>query len=176
MTIPANQLGEVRQLLWRVIRGLRHRSRPPDELLALVGQEPPLGRRHVAVLAHIATEGPRTVGEIATELGLTLPAASKLARDLEDHTLVYRREHPDDRRRTLVDLNALTQKQVKAWIDRRDRPLQQALAGLSDTERKAFLKGLHALAEALVEESSCGPLRSHDRPPHRRRSHRHRPL
>ena len=76
MTIPANQLGEVRQLLWRVIRGLRHRSRPPDELLALVGQEPPLGRRHVGVLAHIATEGPRTVGEIATELGLTLPAAS----------------------------------------------------------------------------------------------------
>jgi DNA-binding MarR family transcriptional regulator len=176
MTIPASQLGEVRQLLRRVIRGLRHRSRPPDELLALVGEEPPLGRRHIGVLAHIATEGPRTVGEIATELGLTLPAASKLARDLEDHTLVYRREHPDDRRRTLVDLNSLTQKQVKSWIDRRDRPLEQALAGLSEVEREGFLKGLHALAEALVEESSCGPLRSHDRPPHRRRSHRHRPL
>jgi DNA-binding MarR family transcriptional regulator len=176
MTIPANQLGEVRQLLRRVIRGLRHRSRPPDELLALVGREPPLGRRHIAVLAHIATEGPRTVGEIATELGLTLPAASKLARDLEDHTLVYRREHPDDRRRTLVDLNSLTQQQVTAWTDRRDRPLAQALAGLSDTEREAFLKGLRALAEALVEESSYGPVRSHDRPPHRRGSHRHRPL
>jgi DNA-binding MarR family transcriptional regulator len=176
MTIPASQLGEVRHLLFRVIRGLRHRSRPPDELLALVGEEPPLGRRHIGVLAHIATEGPRTVGEIATELGLTLPAASKLARDLEDHTLVYRREHPDDRRRTLVDLNPLTQKQVKAWIDRRDRPLEQALAGLSDAEREGFLKGLNALAEALVEESSCGSVRSHDRPPNRRRSHRHRPL
>jgi DNA-binding MarR family transcriptional regulator len=127
-------------------------------------------------LAHIATEGPRTVGQIADELGLTLPAASKLARDLEDHTLVYRREHPDDRRRTLVDLNALTQKQVLAWIGRRDRPLAQALAGLSAAEREAFLKGLRSLAEALVEESACGPVRSHDRPAHRRGSHRHRPL
>ncbi|MGZ4440772.1 MAG: MarR family winged helix-turn-helix transcriptional regulator [Gaiellaceae bacterium] len=176
MTIPADQLGEVRQLLRRVIRGLRHRSRPPDELLALVGREPPLGRRHLAVLAHLATDGPRTVGEIATELGLTLPAASKLARDLEDHTLVYRREHPDDRRRTLVDLNSLTRTQVTAWIERRDRPIEHALAGLSDTDREAFLKGLRALAGALVEESACGPLRSHDRPPHRRGSHRHRPL
>jgi DNA-binding MarR family transcriptional regulator len=176
MTIPPEQLGEVRQLLWRVLRGLRHRSRPPDELLALIGQEPPLGRRHIAVLAHVATEGPRTVGEIAGELGLTLPAASKLTRDLEDQMLVYRREHPDDRRRTLVDLNALTEKQVRAWIARRDRPLTQALAGLSAAEREAFLKGLRALAEALVEESSCGPLRSHDRPAHRRGPHRHRPL
>jgi DNA-binding MarR family transcriptional regulator len=176
MTIPASQLDELRQLLHRVIRGLRHRRRPPDELLALVGEGPPLGRRHIGVLAHIATEGPRTVGEIATDLGLTLPAASKLATDLEDHRLVYRREHPDDRRRTLVDLNELTQKQVKAWIDRRDHPLEEALAGLTDTERAGFLKGLHALAEALMEESSCGPFRSHDRPPHRRRSHRHRPL
>ena len=176
MTIPLDQLGELRQLLRRVLRGLRHRSRPPDELLALVSREPPLGRRHIAVLAHIATEGPRTVGQIADELGLTLPAASKLARDLEDHTLVYRREHPDDRRRTLVDLNALTQKQVLAWIGRRDRPLAQALAGLSAAEREAFLKGLRSLAEALVEESACGPVRSHDRPAHRRGSHRHRPL
>ena len=176
MTIPPEQLGEVRQLLWRVLRGLRHRSRPPDELLALIGQEPPLGRRHIAVLAHVATEGPRTVGEIAGELGLTLPAASKLTRDLEDQMLVYRREHPDDRRRTLVDLNALTEKQVRAWIARRDLPLTQALTGLSAAEREAFLKGLRALAEALVEESSCGPLRSHDRPAHRRGPHRHRPL
>jgi DNA-binding MarR family transcriptional regulator len=176
MSIPVNQLGELRQLLRRVTRGLRYRSRPPDELLALIGREPPLGRRHIGVLAHIATEGARTVGEIAGELGLTLPAASKLARDLEDHTLVHRREDPDDRRRTLVDLNAQTQEQVRTWIDRRDRPLAAALASLSAAEREALLKGLRALAEALVEESGCGPVRSHDRPAHRRRSHRHRPL
>ena len=176
MTIPAGQLDEVRQLLRRLMRGLRHHRRPPDELLALVSGDPPLGRRHIGLLAHVATEGSRTVGDIAGELGLTLPAASKLIRDLEDHTLVYRREDPDDRRRTLVDLNSLTQEQVRAWIGRRDRPVEQALAGLSATEREGFLKGLRALTEALVEESECGPVRSHHRPAHRRRSHRHRPL
>jgi DNA-binding MarR family transcriptional regulator len=176
VSIPVNDVTELRQLLRRIMRGLRHRSRPPDELLSHIGQEPPLGRRHIAVLAHVAAEGPRTVSEIAGELGLSLPAASKLTGDLEDHTLVYRREHPDDRRRTVVDLNALTEKQVRAWIDRRDRPLAEAFATLSDTEREGFLKGLRALTEALVEESDCGPLRSHDRPAHRRRPHRHRPL
>jgi DNA-binding MarR family transcriptional regulator len=176
VTIPADQLVELRQLLRRITRGLRHRSRPPDELLAHIGQDPPLGRRHIAVLAHIATEGPRTVGEIAGEVGLTLPAASKLTRDLEDHALVSRREDPDDRRRTLVDLNEATQSRVRAWIDRRDQPLEQALATLTEAEREAFLKGLRALAEALVEESDRGPFRSHDRPAHRRRPHRHRPL
>jgi DNA-binding MarR family transcriptional regulator len=89
---------------------------------------------------------------------------------------VDRREHPDDRRRTLVDLNALTEKQVRAWIGARDRPLTRALAGLSPAEREGFLKGLGALADALMEESACGPVRSHDRPAHRRGSHRHRPV
>ena len=46
--------------------------------------EPQLGRRHVAVLAHVGTEGERTVGDLARELGLSLPAASKLTTELED--------------------------------------------------------------------------------------------
>jgi DNA-binding MarR family transcriptional regulator len=176
MSIPHDQLDELRQLLRRVQRGLRHRSRPPDELLALIGDEPPLGRRHLGVLAHIATEQPRTVGDLARDLGLTLPGASKLTRDLEDHNLVSRREDPDDRRRTLVGLNPLTEAQVRGWIDRRDQPLAEALAGLSAAEREVLLKGLRDLAGALVEESSHGPFRSHDRPAHRRGPHRHRPL
>ena len=176
MSIPDDQLSELLQLLRRVQRGLRHRSRPPEELLALIGEEPPLGRRHLGVLAHIASGEPRTVGDIARDLGLTLPGASKLTRDLEDHNLVSRREDPDDRRRTLVELNPLTEAQVRGWIDRRDRPLADALAGLSADEREVLLKGLRTLTGALVEESSRGPLRSHHRPAHRRGPHRHRPL
>jgi DNA-binding MarR family transcriptional regulator len=159
-----------------VLRGLWRRRHPGDQLAAIVAGDPPLGRRHVAVLAHVGTEGPRTVGEIARELGLSLPAASKLTRELEDHTLVRRSEHVDDRRRTVVDLNALTEDRVRAWLARRDRPLEAALAGLTAAERKAFLKGLGALADALMEESTCGPVRSHHRAPHRRGPHRHRPV
>jgi DNA-binding MarR family transcriptional regulator len=107
-TVTRKELGELRQALRTVLRGLWRRRRPTAELLDLVGGDPPLSPRHVSVLAHVGGEGPRTVGEIARELGLTLPAASKLIRDLEEHTLVRRSEDPEDRRRTMVDLNALT--------------------------------------------------------------------
>jgi DNA-binding MarR family transcriptional regulator len=145
-------------------------------LAELVGGEPPLGPRHAAVLAHVGTEGERTVGEIARELGLSLPAASKLTRDLEDRNLVYRREHADDRRRTVVDLNGMTMKRVRAWLERRNRPLERTLEMLAPAEREAFVKGLRTLADALMEESPRGPLRPHHRAPHRRGPHRDRPV
>ena len=128
------------------------------------------------MLAQVALNDGQTVGELAEAVGLSLPAASKLTTELEAHGLVRRREDPDDRRRTVVELNEETVGTVRAWIERRNRPLEEALATLTPDERRAFLKGLAALAAALMEESSCGPLRSHHRAAHRRRSHRDRPL
>jgi len=176
-SIPrTDDLVELRQLLRRVMRGAWSRRRPTPELLELVGGDPPLGRRHVGVLAHVAAEGERSVSEIAGELGLSLPAASRLVGELQDHALVNRREHADDRRRTVVDLDAGTSKQVLAWLDRRNRPLEDALATLTADERRAFLKGMRALAEALMEESACGPVGRHHRKTPRRRPHRDRPV
>src|SRR6476660_7091049 len=168
------QLTQLRESLRRVMRGLWARRRPTPELLELVSGDPPLGRRHVGLLAQIGTEGERTVGDLARELGLSLPAASKLTRDLEDHGLVERREDPDDRRRTVVALSTGAAQPLRAWLDRRSKPLEQALAELDTKERAAFLKGLRALADALMEESACGPQRSHHRKAHRRGPHRHR--
>lgn len=158
------------------MRGLWARRRPSPELAALVRGDPQLGRRHVALLAQVGTSAGQTVGELARSLGLSLPAASKVTTELEHHDLVARREDPADRRRTVVDLAPGTAEGVKSWLARRDRPLEQALSALTAQERAAFLKGLQALAEALMEESACGPVRSHHRPPHRRRAHRDRPV
>jgi DNA-binding MarR family transcriptional regulator len=180
MTIPGREpsrleLAQLRHLLRRVVRGLRWR-RLHDEDAPLVHGDHRLGPRHFAVLAHVATEGERTVGDLARELGLSLPAASKLSRDLEDHSLVHRREHVDDRRRTVVDLNAQTQKEVRAWLERRNAPLARTLAALTGPEREGFLKGLRTLGDALMEESACGPVRPHHRAARRRRPHRDRPV
>lgn len=158
------------------MRGLWGRRRPSPELISLVRGEPRLGRRHVALLAQVATSGPQTVGELADAVGLSLPAASKIATELESHRLVARREDPEDRRRTVVELAASTAAGVKEWLARRDHPLEQALASLAAEERAAFLKGLQALADALMEESPRGSLRPHHRAPHRRRAHRDRPV
>ena len=163
------ELTELRGLLRAVMRGLRRRHHS-------LGVEARLGPRHLAVLAFVAGDPGRTVGEIAAALGLSLPAASRLTRDLEDAALVRRREHPEDRRRTVVDLDAAQAKQVHAWIGERNRPLATALHSLTPNERVAFLKGLAALADALMEESAHGPLGSHHRAAHRRRPHRHRPV
>lgn len=138
--------------------------------------EPQLGRRHVALLAQVGAAPGQTVGDLARALGLSLPAASKVTTELESHRLVTRREDPEDRRRTVVDLAPGTAPRVQAWLVRRDQPLESALAALTAEERAAFLKGLRALADALMEESGCGSLRPHHRAPHRRRHHPDRPL
>ena len=169
------QVQELRRLLRLVLRGLWWRRRPPADLESVFQPgAPPLGPRQIGLLVHVGTEGERTVGELADELGLSLPAASRLARDLEEHNLVYRREAIEDKRRTVVDLNALTEKRVRGWLDRRDTPLRTALDALDAAEREAFLKGLRALADALMEESQRGPLRPHHRKAHRGRSDRDR--
>jgi DNA-binding MarR family transcriptional regulator len=176
MVTKGGQLDELRRDLRRVMRGLWHRRRPTDEFLEGIPRLHRLSRRHIAVLAQIGTEGERTVGELAQELDLSLPAVSKLTTELEKLSLVHRREHTDDRRRTVVDLNALTSDQVRAWLEQRDRPFVRTLSALTPDEREAFLKGLHTLADALMEESADGPFRSHHRAPHRRRPHRDRPV
>ncbi|HEV2592869.1 MAG TPA: MarR family transcriptional regulator [Gaiellaceae bacterium] len=163
------QLTELRSLLRRVVRGLRRRHHS-------LGVEARLGPRHLAVLALVAGDPGRTVGEIAAGLGLSLPAASRLTRDLEDAALVRRREDSEDRRRTVVDLDAAQARKVHTWIEERDQPLASALHTLSPTERVGFLKGLAALADALMEESAHGSVGPHHHAPHRRRPHRHRPL
>jgi DNA-binding MarR family transcriptional regulator len=176
MVTKGGQLDELRRDLRRVMRGLWHRRRPTDDFLEGIPRLHRLSRRHIAVLAQIGTEGERTVGELAQELDLSLPAVSKLTTELEKLSLVHRREHTDDRRRTVVDLNALTSDRVRAWLEQRDRPFVRTLSALTPDEREAFLKGLHTLADALMEESADGPFRSHHRAPHRRRPHRDRPV
>jgi DNA-binding MarR family transcriptional regulator len=164
------EVSELRGVLRMVLRGLWRHRRPNLQL------DVHLSPRQVAVLAHVAAAGPMTVGEVANEVGLSLPAASKLIRDLADHDLLERREDEDDRRRTVVDLGSTTAAAVRAWLVERNRPLEKALDALTVAERAAFLKGLHALADALMEESAHGSVGSHHRAPHRRRPHRHRPL
>lgn len=175
MVTNGDRAAELRELLRRVMRGLWARRRPSAELLELV-QGASLGRRHVALLAQVGADGERSVGELAREVGLSLPATSTLLRELEEHGLLVRREDPDDRRRTVVALAPSTAAAVQRWLAARAEPIERALASLSPGEQEAFLKGLRALADALMEESGHGPLRPHHRRAHRRGPHRDRPV
>ena len=169
------QVQELRRLLRLVLRGLWRRRRPPPELDSLSQPGgPPLGPRHLGLLVQVGTEGERTVGDLADELGLSLPAASRLARDLEQHDLVHRREALEDRRRTMVYLNGQSSTEVEAWLAGRDEALRTTLAALDADERSAFLKGLRVLADELMRESPHGSLGSHHRAARRGRADRDR--
>jgi DNA-binding MarR family transcriptional regulator len=165
--IPADEVAQLRHALRRVLRAAWRRRAP-------FGRG--FGRRHVGVLSFVATADRPTVGDVAQALGLSLPAASKLARDLESEGLLVRAEDPDDRRRTVLRLDDETAAQVREWLADRDRPLAEALSSLTADERAAFLKGLDALADALMKESEHGSVGPHHCPPHRRGRHRHRPV
>jgi DNA-binding MarR family transcriptional regulator len=162
-----SQLDDARDALRRVVRGLWRHRRPPDELLELLHAEPSLGRRHVLLLSHVGRDGPLGVSALADAAHLSLPAASSLVRDLEEHGLVTRREDPDDRRRTLVALDTRNEEAVQRWLRNRDEPLRRTLAALDEGERAAFVKGIRTLADELLRESSCGPVRPHHRAPRR---------
>src|ERR671917_325268 len=57
---------------------------------------------HIQVLIAL-TRGPRSVGQLAEELGVSPPAATQLVDRLAEHGMVDRHNDPEDRRVVLVD-------------------------------------------------------------------------
>ncbi|GGZ56401.1 hypothetical protein GCM10010387_58010 [Streptomyces inusitatus] len=100
--------------------------------------------RHGAVLPHLLTGPPLTVGEIAARLRISLPTASELVGGLSRAGIVKRAEDPANRRRILVSLAEEYRVPLEIFIGRRIEPLLRALDGLTPGEREGFLAGLTA--------------------------------
>jgi DNA-binding MarR family transcriptional regulator len=129
------------QLFPRVIRGMRRwqdRAAPPA----------PLSPRHIAALEQIRN-GPVTVGELASRLGLTLPTVSGVLADLDRASLVERRPDPADRRRTIVQIVPAQATLIGQWLDGAARPLARVLDKLTPGEQEAFLKAMDLLETEL---------------------------
>jgi DNA-binding MarR family transcriptional regulator len=129
------------QLFPRVIRGMRRwqdRAAPPA----------PLSPRHIAALEQIRN-GPVTVGELASRLGLTLPTVSGVLADLDRASLVERRPDPADRRRTIVQIIPAQATVIGQWLDGAARPLARVLDKLTPGEQEAFLKAMDLLETEL---------------------------
>jgi DNA-binding MarR family transcriptional regulator len=139
-------LGELIGLLPRVLRGMRRIKTEGDaEGLARAGE---LGPRHGKTL-YLLLDGPKTVGDLAVELDLTLASTSNLVADLDRAGLAERRQDPADRRRTIVSIVDERRPAVEAWLSAATAPLARALEGVAPEERATFIKVLHALADEL---------------------------
>ena len=103
---------------------------------------------HIQVMIAL-TKGPRPVGKLAEELGVSPPAATQLVDRLAEHGMVRRRNDPADRRVVLVDYVEGMHKVARGIVAKRRRPLQAAMSQMTDDEARAFVKGLRLVAEGL---------------------------
>ena len=103
---------------------------------------------HIQVLIAL-TRGPRSVGQLAEELGVSPPAATQLVDRLAEHGMVRRRNDPSDRRVVLVDYVEGMHEVAGSIVAKRRRPLEAAMSKMTDDEARAFVKGLRLVAESF---------------------------
>jgi DNA-binding MarR family transcriptional regulator len=139
------------QLFPLVSRGMRRwqdRSAPPAPA--------PLSPRHVAALEQLR-DGPVSVGELASRLGLTLPTVSGVLADLDRAGFVERHPDPSDRRRTIVRIAPGQAAVIGQWLDGAAKPLARVLDKLTPGEQEAFLKAMDLLESELHSQGRDSP-------------------
>jgi DNA-binding MarR family transcriptional regulator len=128
------------QVFRRVSRGMRRwqdGAAPPATA--------PLSPRHVAALEQLL-DGPVTVSELASRLGLTLTTVSGVLADLDRAGFIQR--HP-----IVGDIPAQAAL-VREWLDGAARPLARVLDKLSPSEQEAFLKAMDLLETELHNQDT----------------------
>src|SRR5215216_8064835 len=104
----------------------------------------------VKVLLQLGKRRQMTVGEIATALDCSMPAASELVDRLVDGGHLVRASDPADRRRVLIAATPASQQISAHLCELREAQVRYALDQLEPEERPTFVKALHALVAGLV--------------------------
>src|SRR5215210_8124794 len=96
----------------------------------------------VKVLLQLGTRQQMTVGEIATALDCSMPAASELVDRLVDAGHLVRATDPADRRRVLIAATPASQRISAHLYGLRRAQVRYALDQLAPEERSTFVKSL----------------------------------
>ncbi len=98
---------------------------------------------------HVYQHGERTVGQLASGLGISYGWASRVADELEAAHYAVRVRDTDDRRVVRVRLNPQALGEVERAYRWRGKEVQEALAPLSDAERESVRLFLRRVTELL---------------------------
>lgn len=126
-------------------------ERLAEELLSLAGILRP-GRhadmtpQQYWLLRHLHHNGPTSMSELATALGITAGSATVACQRLEKAAFVTRARHADDERVVLVALTEQGRALIEAWRKQRREALAQLLSVLDEGEQEE----LHSLIERLL--------------------------
>ena len=109
------------------------------------------------ILVRIATRGPQTPGDIATELGVHASNATRAAEKLVRAGLIERQENPADRRYVRLTLTRDGEHLVERVIGHRRAAIAAVLEAMPDDERVAAARAFDAFARAAgVQPSEDG--------------------
>src|SRR4051812_31404126 len=112
----------------------------------------------VKVLLQLGTRRQMTVGEIATALDCSMPAASELVDRLVDAGHLVRASDPADRRRVLIAATPASQQISAHLCELREAQVRYALDQLEPEERPTFIKSLQALIAGLAHAKGTSSL------------------
>jgi DNA-binding MarR family transcriptional regulator len=134
---------EVMQAYIEVSRALLRASAPAWSNLELTMAQ-------LRGLFAVANDGPLSIGQVATAVGIAPPKASVLVDQLVQAALVERAEDPADRRRMLTRIAPPGADLVARLRHGRLDQLRAGLEQLNAADRAALLQGLQALAAVLA--------------------------
>jgi len=118
--------------------------------ISVLGNAYGLTPAQVKVLLQLGTRQQMTVGEIASALNCSMPAASELVDRLVDAGHLVRASDPADRRRVLIAATPASRRISAHLCELRQAQVRYALDQLEPEERPIFVKSLHALVAGLA--------------------------
>jgi DNA-binding MarR family transcriptional regulator len=134
-----------------------------DAAPSLAGEESEAGRVHdtasvdvsthaVRAAIHVHQHGERTVGQLASGMGISYGWASRVVDELEAAGYLIRERDSEDRRVVRVRLNPEKLSEVERAYRWRGRIVEQALEPLDEPEREAVRKFLRRVTELLLRD------------------------
>jgi len=122
------------------------------------GADAPAASSHaIRAAIHIHQHGERTVGQLASGLGISYGWASRVVEELEAYRYVIRERDPEDRRVVRVRLDPDALELVERAYRWRGHAVEDALEPLSESERDAIRVFLRRLTESLRESAPEQP-------------------
>jgi DNA-binding MarR family transcriptional regulator len=112
---------------------------------------PAVSTHAVRAAIHVYQHGERTVGQLASGLGISYGWASRVVEELEAAHYLVRERDTDDRRVVRVRLNPDAVDEVERAYSWRGRAVEGALEPLSDSEREAVRIFLRRVIDLLRE-------------------------
>ncbi len=114
--------------------------------------DPGLSPSQISALATVEEFGPMRISTLATYESMGAPAATRVVASLEELQLFERRDDPDDKRASVVDLSDVGRATLAKLWNERTIGLSSRLDRLSAKERATIDAALPAL-EKLVRDN-----------------------